>query len=243
MPRFKRTTSTTLLLRLSRRVTVELKMRRRRSIDWFVVIYKVNGERVIVPSSIVYLVVKLRITPPNHKSNDKPELTVDQVKKTIKAKDEKDSESVLEKTVDEANVAGYAHAPYWPGVRTHSPSTSEVSLTLSFNWNRRPGWWLLLADDKSSRVVVPPMKITHVPYANSGAPSERDYRVIQDSNSKHRTDLGGIEDGDGQSSMPLFTSICSPPSRLQLKIDDASALETQDAPEDEISDLKEDSLR
>ncbi|KAK1215402.1 secretory subunit [Marasmius sp. AFHP31] len=75
-----------------------------------------------------YLVVKLRITPPNHKSNDKPELTADQVKKSIKANDEKDSESVLDKTVDEANVTGYAYAPYWP-------------------MNRRSSWWLFFADD------------------------------------------------------------------------------------------------
>ncbi|KAJ8085815.1 secretory subunit [Marasmius tenuissimus] len=186
--------------------------------------YKVIGERVIVPSSIVYLVVKLRITPPNHKRNDKPELTADQVKKSIKANDEKDNEFLLDKkdaeTVDEAHVAGYAHAPYWPG-------------------NRRPGWWLLLADDKSSRVVVPPMKITHVPYANSDAPNERDYR-------SYKIQFQA-PNGPGLFTWKIYlisdTFVGEEVSRtMTLKIDDASALDTQDAPEDEISDPEEDSL-
>jgi preprotein translocase subunit Sec63 len=39
---------------------------------------------------------------------------------------------------------------------------------------RKPAWWLVLADDKSNRVVVPPMKIADVPF--SKPEQDRDYR-------------------------------------------------------------------
>jgi preprotein translocase subunit Sec63 len=49
------------------------------------------------------------------------------------------------------------------------------SLDIYLVWQyRKPTWWLVLADDKSNRVVVPPMKITDVPF--SKPEQDRDYR-------------------------------------------------------------------
>ena len=39
---------------------------------------------------------------------------------------------------------------------------------------RKPLWWVVLGDDKSNRIVVPPFKITDIPFSN--ADSDRDYR-------------------------------------------------------------------
>lgn len=43
---------------------------------------------------------------------------------------------------------------------------------------RKPGWWLVLADDKSNRVVVPPLKVTDVPFRRTGDASDfRAYKI------------------------------------------------------------------
>jgi len=123
--------------------------------------FKVIGERGVTPSSIVFLVVKLRLNRPGKKTQRK-ELNVDETKKAIKYNDELDdkfltSRNEMEELEDEQNVATGAHAPYWPG-------------------ERKPSWWVVLADDKLNRIVVPPFKVTDVPYANPNAEHDRDYR-------------------------------------------------------------------
>lgn len=83
----------------------------------------VIGERIVTPSSIVYLVVKLRLSPPSSDSDtktEKKELDAEETKKSIKANEEKDNEFLtgrndVEPLSDEGSVA-FAHAPYWPGV-------------------------------------------------------------------------------------------------------------------------------
>ncbi|KAF9268418.1 DnaJ-domain-containing protein [Marasmius fiardii PR-910] len=185
--------------------------------------YKVIGERIVTPSSIVYLVVKLRITPPNAPT-DRPELTAEQVKKNIKVNDQKDIEFLMDKKeaedIDEKNVAGYAHAPYWPA-------------------NRRPGWWLILADDKTGRIVVPPLKIANVPYANPDVENERDYRSYKiqfqapNSTGLFTWKIYLISD----------TFVGEEASKtITLQIEDVSALGADEPAEDEISDPEEDSL-
>ncbi|KAK1222622.1 secretory subunit [Marasmius sp. AFHP31] len=83
------------------------------------------------------------------------------------------------------------------------------------------------------------MKITHVPYVNSDAPNERDYR-------SYKIQFQA-PNGPGLFTWKIYlisdTFVGEEVSRtMTLKIDDASALDTQDAPEDEISDPEEDSL-
>lgn len=42
---------------------------------------------------------------------------------------------------------------------------------------RKPSWWIVLADDKSNRVVVPPTKITDVPLSDPSV--DRNYRPFK----------------------------------------------------------------
>ncbi|KAF8122761.1 translocation protein sec63 [Boletus edulis] len=182
-------------------------------------ISKVIGERVVTPSSIVYLLVKLRVKTPGTSSTPSPV----QDAKSVKRNDEID-EKFLNTRGDaealEGNDTGeYAHAPYWPGLR-------------------KPGWWLVLADDKSNRIVVPPLKIHDVPRSDpSKAQNYRRYKL----------------QFQAPPNVGLFTwkvyfvsdtvvgeETCRP---ISLKIDDVSTLAAEEqTPEDEISDPEEDSL-
>ncbi len=47
---------------------------------------------------------------------------------------------------------------------------------MEFSQERKPSWWIVLADDKFNRTVVPPFKVTNVSYSNSDVEHERDYR-------------------------------------------------------------------
>ncbi|KAG6374905.1 translocation protein sec63 [Boletus reticuloceps] len=180
--------------------------------------FKVIGERVVTPSSIVYLLVKLRVKTPGTSSTPSPV----QDAKSVKRNDEID-EKFLNTRGDaealEGNDTGYAHAPYWPGLR-------------------KPGWWLVLADDKSNRIVVPPLKIHDVP--RSDPSKARNYR-------RYKLQF------QAPPNVGLFTwkvyfvsdtvvgeETCRP---ISLKIDDVSTLAAEEqTPEDEISDPEEDSL-
>ena len=93
--------------------------------------FKVQGERHIIPNSLVSLVVKGRIIPPGTHSipavNDKDLLDKD-LPETTKA-----SQEVEEKKIQPP----LAHAPYF--ARDHSPR-----------------WYLFLADSKQGKIAVPP---------------------------------------------------------------------------------------
>lgn len=118
--------------------------------------FKVIGERVVTPLSIVFLVVKLRITPPSSQSTVKAEKEVTANGHRDKVEEEfLNSRKDMDDMPEGASDAGWAHAPHWPA-------------------NRKPGWWLVLADPKIGRIIVPPVKISDVPLANSSG--SRDYR-------------------------------------------------------------------
>ncbi|KAF5349431.1 hypothetical protein D9758_014627 [Tetrapyrgos nigripes] len=89
------------------------------------------GDRIVMPSSVVFLVVKLRLIPPTQFSSKNEHC--------------KKSRSLFDIEVmedeEQATAEGYAHAPYWPG----------------------PSWWLVIADEKLGKVVVPS------PYANNAS--------------------------------------------------------------------------
>jgi translocation protein SEC63 len=91
---------------------------------------------------------------------------LDQSKRRVKQNEEQEEEFLKSRGDAEdvkGAVADYAHAPRWPG-------------------ERKPSWWIVLADEKSNRVVVPPLKITDIPYARlphadaDEALLEHDYR-------------------------------------------------------------------
>ncbi|KAJ8472766.1 hypothetical protein ONZ45_g16537 [Pleurotus djamor] len=185
----------------------------------------VIGERIVTPGSIVFLVVKLRVTPPGSSPIEEKDLSVDETVRLVKANDEKDEKFLLSKNNveelpgDDGTQGSWAHTPLWPG-------------------KRKPSWWVVLADDKTSRVVVPPMKVTDVPYATSN--SDRNYRSYK-------------MQFQAPQSVGLFTwklyiisdtYVDEEATRsITLKIDDLSALTADEkASEDDISDPDEDSL-
>lgn len=52
-----------------------------------------------------------------------------------------------------------------------------IAAYLFYSKIRKPSWWIVLADDKSNRVVVPPLKISDIPYSRSD--TARDYRAYK----------------------------------------------------------------
>jgi len=64
-------------------------------------------------------------------------------------------------------------------------SRASIISTLSLFQERKPSWWIVLADEKSNRIVVPPLKITDIP--NTRLPNadadeallEHDYRAYK----------------------------------------------------------------
>jgi translocation protein SEC63 len=142
----------------------------------------VIDERIVTPASIVYLVVKLRLKRPTDSTTvpEEKEEDADVVKRRVRENEAKDYAFLTSKGDAEEidTVTGWAHAPYWPTVRPSQRFSHlfiEVNFTsyLFLHQYRRPGWWIVLADDKSGRVVVPPIKISDIPYTTG---AHRDYR-------------------------------------------------------------------
>ncbi|KAH9853350.1 DnaJ-domain-containing protein [Lenzites betulinus] len=180
--------------------------------------FKVIGERYVTPSSFVHLVVKARLTPLAKDGSaiplPKPETN-----------EKRDNEFVLgKKDVEDLPqgdyTSGYAHAPYWPA-------------------NRKPSWWVVLADVKSNKVVVPPFKIADIPVADPAR--GLDYRAYKIQFQAPQT--------VGLFTWKVFlvsdTFVGDDSARdVVLKIDDPSVLVAADGEpdEDDISDPEEDSL-
>ncbi|KAG6861500.1 hypothetical protein C0995_015927 [Termitomyces sp. Mi166 len=185
--------------------------------------FKVIGERIVTPSSIVFLVVKLRIPPPPSNSVQEKELDVDETKRRIKFNDEKDEEFLVSRKEAEGLppdnfLPGWVHAPYWPG-------------------ERKPSWWIVLGDEKSNRVVVPPMKVTDIPFAQPS--HERDYRSYKIQFQAPQN--VGVFTWKVRLVSDSFVN--EDTSReITLKIEDASTLPNDEQSEDEISDPDEDSI-
>jgi hypothetical protein len=100
----------------------------------------VIGERLVTPSAIVYLVVKLRLVHPMADAVvEGPEETdVEVVKRELKRNEEKDSQFLIGQTdaedlPDDARTSGWAHAPYWPAVRCLFFTTRIILRTRCFS--------------------------------------------------------------------------------------------------------------
>lgn len=177
--------------------------------------FKVIGERFVTPSSIVYLLVKLRLASPAGPTSDEKTANVD-----ARAQEEKETEFLMSRKdaedLPEGATSGWAHAPYWPA-------------------NRKPGWWIVLADIKTNKVVVPPLRITDVP--SRSVAEHRSYKVQFQA-----------PPSPGYFTWKLFlisdTFVGEEVAQdIALKVDDASVLNAdENAAEDDISDPEEDSL-
>lgn len=182
--------------------------------------FKVIGERVVTPSSIIFLVVKLRLTPPGS-NTERKDVSVDEAKRIVQYNDKKDEEFLLSKQEAEdlpkSRSTGWAHAPHWPS-------------------SRKPTWWLVLGDEKQNRVVVPPMRISDIPYADTE--SDRDYRT-------YKIQFQGPP-STGVFTWKLYvvsdTFVAEEASKdLTLSIEHPPAVD-QEPSEDDISEPDEDSL-
>ncbi|VDB86774.1 unnamed protein product [Peniophora sp. CBMAI 1063] len=114
--------------------------------------FKVIGEKTVTPSALIHLVVKLRLVPstPNttngslKPSPEEPTMTLKEEEAFLQ--DPKDAEDLPAGS----DALGAAHAPHWPG-------------------QRKPSWWIVLADPRQHRAVIPPQKITDIPFGKSRA--------------------------------------------------------------------------
>jgi len=189
--------------------------------------FKVIGERIVTPQALVHLVMKLRISPPKAtitteangtaETENRPAIDADEEARLDDAflhnpKDVEDLQSPLA-------ILGSAHAPLWPS-------------------SHKPGWWVVLADVKNDRLVVPPMKVTDVPLAQ---PTRgRDYRSYR---LKFQAPPGtGIF--TWRVIVVSDTYIGEDAVKdLQLRVEEFTALTAEEQhKEDEISDPEEDSL-
>jgi len=175
--------------------------------------FKVIGERIITPLSIVYLVVKLRISPPNTvlRVNSDNKRTGRDTSDDGFLASRKDAEDMPKGATD----GGWAHAPHWPTTR-------------------KPSWWVVLADPKIGRVIVPPMKVTDVPMANPDL--AQDYRTYK----LQFQAPPNVQTFSWKLYLISDTFIGEEISRdIALKIEEARE---ETVEEDEISDPEEDSL-
>ena len=114
----------------------------------------VIDESVITPSSIGYLLVKLRILPPS--------ATVEKNQPSVEPRDQATAKEVEQflstcedaEDLDTSSTNGFAHAPYWPGVSSSDTFYENCSHFLSINSKtRKPSWGIALADDKANHLV------------------------------------------------------------------------------------------
>jgi translocation protein SEC63 len=81
----------------------------------------VIGEWLVTPSLIVYLVIKLRLSPPSSVKVEKKVLNVEETKRSVWMNEEKDNQFLISRQeVEDLEgddvVGGWAHAPDWPEV-------------------------------------------------------------------------------------------------------------------------------
>ncbi|KAF7370828.1 J domain-containing protein [Mycena sanguinolenta] len=192
--------------------------------------FRVIGERIIVPSSIVYLVVKLRVAPPGAEPAKPAEADGENVKRLGRLAEERElaflnSRKDAEDLQPGQTFSGGAHAPFWPGGALPAPT-------------RKPSWWIVLGDNKSNRVIIPPLKVSDVPWRRTGETSDfRAYKIQFQApqNTGFFTWRVHVV-SDSYVGEEVVQDI-------SMKIDDVSALTADErGEEDEISDPEEDTI-
>jgi len=189
--------------------------------------FRVIGERIVTPQALVHLVMKLRVIPPKSASASEANGNVDtENRPTINTNEETrlddaflNSPRDVEDLKAPTSILGSAHSPLWPA-------------------NHKPSWWIVLADAKSDRLVVPPQKVSDVPFTDSTR--ARDYRSYK---LKFQA-----PPGTGLFTWRVIvvsdTYIAEDAAKdLQLRVEEFTALDPNEQHrEDEISDPEEDSL-
>ncbi|EED84394.1 predicted protein [Postia placenta Mad-698-R] len=175
--------------------------------------FKVLGERYITPSAFISFVLKARI--PSY-SGVKP---VSDVEADHKAEDTREQDFLagkgdVETLLSGETSSGWAHAPFWPS-------------------NRKPSWWVLLADVRTNKLVVPPMKIADVPIGSNYRMYKMQFQGPPATGTFHWR-VHVVSD----------TFVGEEVTRdVMWKVDDVSVLNTDDQnSDDDISEPEEDSL-
>jgi len=189
--------------------------------------FRVIGERIVTPQALVHLVMKLRVSPPKSATTSEANGNVDTENHPTIDTDEDtrlddaflNSPRDVEDLKSPAPILDSAHSPLWPS-------------------NHKPGWWIVLADAKSDRLVVPPQKVSDVPFTDpSRVRNYRSYKL------KFQA-----PPGTGLFTWRVIvvsdTYIAEDAAKdLQLKVEEFTALNADEQHrEDEISDPEEDSL-
>ena len=142
--------------------------------------HAVIGERIVTPSAIVQLFVKARVTPP-----------IGQITRAVDKDESASSRSMTKKTKNSLQavrilkssqmawnpLASHIHPSGLQYVYKRGSIVTHRKLKYIFDQNRKPSWWVVIADHKSNKVVMPPMKITDVPISDTSA--ERNYRAYK----------------------------------------------------------------
>lgn len=189
--------------------------------------FKVIGERIVTPQALVHLVLKLRVSPPSAvKATESSGKTGSENRAKVDPDEEARQEDAflngtkdVEDFTSSTPILGSAHAPLWPS-------------------SHKPGWWIVVADVKSDRLVVPPMKVTDVPFVDPTRP--RDYRLYK---IKFQAPPGtGLF--TWRAIIVSDTYIGEDASKdLQLRVEEFTALSADEQHrEDDISDPEEDTL-
>ena len=111
----------------------------------------VVGERIVTPPSSINLIVKLRFLRGSSTENGSSTLTGGGKKREQEfLVSKKDAEDI---SADNTGKA-FAYAPHWPQMK-------------------KPSWLVILCDIKVNMVVVPPFKVSDLPYTDS------DYRMYK----------------------------------------------------------------
>ncbi|KAF8495211.1 Sec63 Brl domain-containing protein [Russula emetica] len=186
--------------------------------------FRVIGQRIVTPQALVQLVMKLRVSPPpasetNGDAGAENRPTVDAGEEARLDDAFLDNPRDVEDLKSAAPILGSGHAPLWPS-------------------NHKPSWWIVVADLKSDLLVVPPFKVTDVPFADPTC--KRNYRSYK---LKFQA-----PPGTGLFTWCIIvvsdTYIAEDATRdIQLRVEERTALNADEQYiEDEISDPEEDSL-
>lgn len=112
--------------------------------------FKVTGERIIIPSSLVNLVIKGRIIPPG--AENVPEINELDLEDVDPAEDDLDAINGRKKTIKgpDGKLTTVDTEPILPP-RTFAPNYAR---------NHTPSWFVFLSDAKQGKMAVPPFTFT-----------------------------------------------------------------------------------
>ncbi|CAG8692463.1 7783_t:CDS:10, partial [Acaulospora morrowiae] len=179
--------------------------------------FKVAGDEVITVSSIVTLMIKVKIVDPS-----KPDDAVDKKSNDTKSDDENDDEKG--NYIDSEDELLYGKKRKFVSQEksplVHAPYLSK---------DKKPYWWIFMADEKKDRIVIEPIKVSDITttrvfdfqFQAPREPGLYSYVVYIKSDSYVGADIR---------------------KEMKLVVKDISALPPEDEIDDEISEPEEDSL-